>query len=330
MGSETTVIPTIIVGDGETIEQNSDGEIAVKKTYQESLAQSIAEAEIEIIQIQAALTYTPIDHDSLISDTMSDTNGYENSVDTANTTARWTGALVYARQSANGTQATGKTLSSSGAVTESQGYRFTAIGNWSIVSATKHASCTATRCRLFTDAGAVLGTASFSGTTATFSSPIALTNNTVYRIEADNSGASYTRQYLASAGYVFATTGMQFTSGSSNQAGTSDTNAYNLVSFDAQGNTNTQVVKANLGTITGIVSAVQLVLNCPNRETGDNVTFDITDGTTTLTNQVVGQKITWTGSSNPSSININLVPKSPTYTDGTPSIKTYALKIWKA
>jgi len=49
--------------------------------------QGIAENNIEIIELQANASITPIDHDTLISETFSDATGYLNLVETANTDA---------------------------------------------------------------------------------------------------------------------------------------------------------------------------------------------------------------------------------------------------
>ncbi|MBU0959709.1 MAG: hypothetical protein KKB31_07220, partial [Nanoarchaeota archaeon] len=51
------------------------------------LVREVAEHEIEIIELQANASLTPFDHDTLISDTFSDTTGYNNLVNIGNTTA---------------------------------------------------------------------------------------------------------------------------------------------------------------------------------------------------------------------------------------------------
>ena len=81
----TTVIPSRIdasATDGEYVTTTTDDKLTLgNKFFKEQ-----AETEIEIIELQANTGVTPLDHDSLVSDTFSDANGYEDSVNTGNTT----------------------------------------------------------------------------------------------------------------------------------------------------------------------------------------------------------------------------------------------------
>lgn len=71
------------------------------------------------------------------------------------------------------------------------GYRILANTDCYITSVTISTNTTATRVRVFTDAGSVLWTATIVSKDATFSPAIPLTSWVYYRIESDNSWASY-------------------------------------------------------------------------------------------------------------------------------------------
>lgn len=99
--------------------------------------------------------------------------------------------------------------------TNSFGYKITTTKACSIVSVTKSASCTATRAKILDSGGSVIDTATFSGNTATFASPVALSNATVYRVECDKSGASYS--WHTKSGSTFnSSTDFNYTAGSNN------------------------------------------------------------------------------------------------------------------
>lgn len=66
----------------------------------EELYTEIIKQELAIIELQANTEVTPIDHDTLLSDTFSDADGYKDSVDTENTTADFNVSL-YQRNNHN-------------------------------------------------------------------------------------------------------------------------------------------------------------------------------------------------------------------------------------
>lgn len=81
--------------------------------------------------------------------------------------------------------------------TEYHGYKITTNVACTLITITKHSSCTATTATLANASKASLATASFSGDNATFSYP--LTAGTTYYILANSGGASYTRRYKSSS-----------------------------------------------------------------------------------------------------------------------------------
>lgn len=93
MAGNYTVVPQTAETDDEYITKDDDG----KLTAGNQLIQDFGEHEIEIIELQANASVTPIDHESTMSDTFSDADGYNDSVNTTNTTATFS-TNKYAKQ----------------------------------------------------------------------------------------------------------------------------------------------------------------------------------------------------------------------------------------
>src|SRR5574343_850568 len=72
---------------------------------------------------------------------------------------------------------------------------------WSIKASKVVADCTPTKAYICDSSQNVLATANFSGTTATFSPPYALSDATDYFILHDADGSSYVRKYVSVSGY---------------------------------------------------------------------------------------------------------------------------------
>lgn len=166
----------------------------------------ILENTLEILQIQAANSLTATSNGSIIADIYSDTTGYKNTIDTGNTNATFA--------SGTSSEAHGQDLASSIADTSFKGVQIT-IGTTSkyLMSVTKHASCTALYAQLRDSVGTILSTASFSGNTATFTSPELMGAGMVYFITCGSNGASYTSRYKSSVGFPIAGTSLNFTNG---------------------------------------------------------------------------------------------------------------------
>jgi hypothetical protein len=71
--------------------QDGDWKLITLDVSQEvlDLATENAQQQIDIIELQANASVTPFDHDTLISDTFSDADGFKDSVNTGNTTAKF-------------------------------------------------------------------------------------------------------------------------------------------------------------------------------------------------------------------------------------------------
>lgn len=124
------------------------------------------------------------------------------------------------------------TLTTNLTVTASAWYRIQANQDLYLSVVNKNSNCTATRCRVFTDGWALLGTATFSGNIATFATPILLYRDTFYRVEADNSWANYTRRALAWPTYPQNRTNVNYNTWSVSQA--NDVWGYNIDSVETQ------------------------------------------------------------------------------------------------
>lgn len=132
------------------------------------------------------------------------------------------------------------TTSSGDADTASAWYRIYANYTSILTTVNLSASCTATRVRLFSDAGALLSTATVISNVATFS--YILVSWTYYRIEADNNGSSYTLRDWGGAWAPRNKTNINYISASLNQSATAYTgNSWNIHSIDTVGGFNNTI-----------------------------------------------------------------------------------------
>jgi len=140
----------------------------------------------------------------------------------------WSGSAWFGASLSNET--TGDTFVAAGTGAISYGYRVTALTSCYVYSIRKTPSSWATRARIYSVAGSALATASFVGNIATFSSPYQLTAGTDYRLECDNSWASY-NFWNDSTPLFPSRTNLSFTVGSFN--GNTNTGPwYNIESVD--------------------------------------------------------------------------------------------------
>ena len=335
MGINTTVIPSRIdasATDGEYVTTNDDDKLTLGSEF----FKQQAETEIEIIELQANASVTPIDHDTLVSDTFSDTTGYENTVNTGNTTAVFD-TNKYERNNSDGTEteiADGLTVSGSD-FTEKIGWLFTPSTDLIISKVQVNSVSNDDTVGIYSsDLSSTLGEATIVGVEGTFSTPISLTSGTEYFIASsmgDNSGRTVSRSVYA-APHVFAGVGTYSSSKyySGSEYITDTTNARGIRGFTQAGLTPDAVIELDLPSLSGTVIATELVLNDPNRETGDAIVYDVTDGTNTDSSLDVAEKNDLSSlTANPTKIKIHLNGKATDPTSGTPSVKTYALKLWK-
>jgi hypothetical protein len=264
MGTQTTIIPSRIdasATDNTSIDVTSQNKIRLKPEYENAnIILPIAEHELEIIELQANATLTGLTNDSLISDTTSDNNGYNNTIQTGTTTALYdsTNKKYIARKQ----EAHGVTLGSTGADTRLAGFKVTMTANATLKKITKSSNCTATKAYIYSTAGAQLATANFSSNVATFD--YSLVSGTSYYLACDSAGGSYTQSYFGSASFPYDGTYLNFVSASFYNEGWQEysTNGYNIDSLELESGTKT--VDISLGAITGSVTHTELVLNQPD------------------------------------------------------------------
>lgn len=108
------------------------------------------------------------------------------------------------------------------------GYRIYTNVSCTLISIRRKSGCTGTTAYLKTDVGnATIDSVAFSGNTATFASPIALTAGTYYRVEVSSEGATYTyKGNTTTRTYPYNNDYTNFTIGSTN--GGNNSGAYNI------------------------------------------------------------------------------------------------------
>lgn len=296
--------------------------------------ENIAEQEIEIIELQANATVTPLDHDSLVSDTFSDADGYGDTVDTANTDSLFD-TNKYSRFP-QVSETSPFTHDNNEAGTVMSGEKVTTNSAVDIISLTKESGCNATKAYIHNAGKTLIDSATFVGDVATFATPVSLTTATDYFFTVDYEGGSFTARYGGSGSatdktYLYWKESGYWNGGSWAQHQT----GYNIVSAQIAAGTSDTSVRIDLPTITGTVTHTELIVNDPDREAGDEIDYNLIDTDTTTDSDLAvdtkndlvtcdGTKITG------GQININLKGKATTPTNGYPSVKTFALKIWKS
>lgn len=177
----------------------SGGTAAVQSNNADFATQQLQQ-DISILTLQAGASATASDYDTMFIDIFSDSSGYDNTIDTgAGTTATFNTNLYENQVADGGTYANTQNISV--AVTDNGGnnkcgWRIsTANDGVKIVSITRINGCTADRGYILDASKSVLATATWSGDTATFPSPVALTKNTqYYAATGNNGGGNWTRK----------------------------------------------------------------------------------------------------------------------------------------
>lgn len=318
--------------DNDTIKLNGYGQIYVNYAPTDD---ALYEMELEIIELQANAAVTPLDHDNLVSETFSDTDGYNDLVNTGNTDATHMGDR-YGNSNAVAL-AHGVTYDTGGSVTNYRGARVTPNVPLAIKSVTKHSTSAATSCIIYDSSDNNIGSASFSGDVATFAAAVVLEKGSSYRIVVYAGGAGYTERYKT-GGVPVSGTYLDWDGGTHGAAGSwNDDNFMRCVlSVTCEDQSGGTVIEIDLPTISGEVTDTELVVNDDDtRETGDSITYDIEDTDTTAdTAQALNTKNQLT---NPDGtkitggkIKINLTPAGSPSHPTAPAVKTFCLKLWKA
>lgn len=377
-----TVIPSKVDStavDGVSIDLNSNSKLEIKQTWENNnITIPLAQQEIEIIELQATATVTPIDHDSFVSDTFSDATGYKNSVATGTTTAIFSVnkyndvKVIFADNCESGslsdkwdTSAGTIEYSSDKAKTGSKSLRLTGSGGYSCATGKNVLSITSFPTTLefyYYDTGNAqhihsCGLITSSTQELTINKTSASATNYVYRNSASatyvDTGVAFSLGWhlfkfvITSASKVDLyidntkvadqiTTMVDYSSTQPKIKIYTSSGSENYMYVDNfqvyEGNIIGQcLVDITLPTITGTVTHTELLCNCPDRETGDNVTYKLKNATQSDTSLALNTKNAVTNlTSVPTGIEINLIPKNTDPTLGTPSVKSYCLKLWKS
>jgi len=306
---------------------------------------SIIEHEIEIFELQANASITPFDHDSIISDTFSDSGGYGDSVNTGNTTATFD-TNKYKRIN-HGGQAT-DTIDS-GYSTNSQnirrGVKFSVsnVSNLTLTQVVKSSATDATTCELLdATGGTLLSSQTFSGNNATFN--YTLTAGTTYIIIAWSGYiTSYTGAYKTDSYPKSETNDITFLAGAYDNGDenpdsvdwvfpTGVNSQIGIISITTTVVSPDEYVEINLPTISGTVTDTELIIRDSDRESGDNITYKLEDASANTDEDLELETMNALTNlvSNPTILRINLIATGTSPTTGSPAVKTFALKLWKS
>jgi hypothetical protein len=271
--------------------------------------------ELEIIELQANVTVTPINHDTLISDTFNDADGFLDTVNTGNTTATYSNRYDLATinsgncETSGTNQATVKVNINCAAerVLKSVKFFYNNSTGTNVTISIKDSTETTTH---------YTNTSSYSTAeikTHTLTTPLTLSATTDYILIIENASTKVSGK---TATINNTTNGITITTvGSDKVPATPSTQfSYIQVVDESSG----EMVEIDLPTISGTVIATSLLING-----GNGTTYSLEDvGTNTDTSLSIDTKNELTNlTSNPIKLRI--------YPDAN-GVKTYCLKLWKA
>lgn len=290
----------------------------------DGISNEVIEHEIEIIELQASAAKTPFDHDTMVSDTFSDSNGYNNYVNTGNTTALFsTNKYVRRLTESNGLVVGGGIQSSFDIdmTSKKDGYisqvkvkvDSTIVGTPSIII-TNSSAVEIYNQPFSIPAGPVNTTYTFNLdpadytqflTAETFNLKITNTSNDTYRNTNTFDGLffAYTTQVVPAA----------------------DTD---MITFTKTG-TDDDIVEINLPTISGTVLSTQLITRTTSTATS-NLNYELEDSSANIdTDLVLDTKNDLVNLvSNPTILRLRL--DNTDYTELDPQVNTWCLKLWKS
>jgi hypothetical protein len=356
MTVESSVIPRSSDADNVTLEKANNA-LQIKETYESNhIIRPVAESQIDIIELQANATLTGLTHDSMISDTMNDATGYKNTVQTGTTTAAFSTNKYIAAGSSelkdSVTDGTQRIAYGHDAANKYSGATFVAGSNFTLnkidlemkymtgaptgnsvlkiyaVDGSIHPTGAALATSTNTLAHNTL-TADYAWYSFNFAG-LALTVGTTYMailVSDSATGVGAYPNYQAKNSVTGAM--MAYSADGSSWSYTAD-RALNIKTYGALASAD-GIVDISLGTISGTVTHTELVCNCPDRETGDSVTYKLKNATQEDDALALNTKNALSNlTSNPTGIEIKLTPKTGSPTAGYPSMKSYCLKIWKS
>ena len=264
-------------------------------------------------------------------DIITDADGSDNTIDTANTTALFNVSKYENRIIGGATtdHIWTNSFSQTGNWAHMGGMRFSSSTDTNLYSVTKQTSNTCTTVALrSTSGGANIATATYTGNVATFSTPVAITASTNYWVVHTETGTQHTYQ---GSGSSFPTTsnGVTFDLGLNPTTGTEDAQngGYDISSIQTIGLViNDTIVQTNAQSITANPTAHQLFCHSSIAGTGAityNISFD--GGTTWVTDQALNNKNTSVHAGSSMVLKINLDGTGAGNTSETPD---YALMLF--
>lgn len=289
---------------------------------------------IGILKLEANATLTTQDYTNIFLDVFSDANAYDNTVDTETTTATFqTNKYQNTIGASAETTAHGIAYASQDVDSGTHGLLITVNNACAITSVTKYTQCTGTRCTIsnYATPSTLMGTATFSGDVATFTTPVALTVGQTYDIAVDNSGASYTRALSGASAYPYNDTNINITDNVYNAITTpshAGDYAVSITSIATEDSSPAnKIIQTNAITVTTAQTHHQVY--CDNATAGTGtVTYDISfdNGSTWDTAQALNTKNTRAGTTGTQMIiklNTNGIGSG-----NTSNVSNYGVMLW--
>lgn len=275
-------------GDNITIDANSLGDLQISDLQQERVDDALALLAFSGLFTGLKTTNTQPDGFGVAAGNLStvDTTGGTGNTDATFDTNKYKAVFIGLPSTPHSITNPGSTGSQVG-VSFAYGEKFTCNQASYVISITKNGTCTATRARIIHSGGTTLGTATFSGDVATFSSPVLLTSGETYYALNDKSGAAFTEApSQAGLGYPVAGTDISLEAGAYNDGANHDLagEGHGLISIQtktADGTPITQTIKSvALSALDGAAGAyTQIRLHPYNfvngASGGNNLKFDV-------------------------------------------------------
>lgn len=254
------------------------------------------EIALNILVNSAAAASTLQAWDNMFVDIFTDADGTDNTINTGSSTATFD-TDKYTNVVGSQADSHGEVEGATGAATFDRGLRITTHAGVTYsagFTVTKHSSCTATHCTLWSDPTGTPANeedVAFSGDVATFSSTLAA--STTYGISCDKEGASYAPRKAGIGSWPIVGTNVDFSSGWDSVA--KDVGeAFSWVTITTETDEITSgMIETNAITIPTGVQSHQVYAHNALAGTG-SITYDISfdNGSTWITGQSLGQSNT--------------------------------------
>lgn len=328
MGGSITSIPQSAAAlvDDETLEF-SNSKIRLKN----SILLENQKQEFAILELQKYASLASQTPYTLLRDIFTDSNGYNNTV-ASNTAYYHVARMEFARTSGTTNNAHAQSQGSADAGTTNYVGIVVTCNTTSVVySVTKVASSTATDVRIYDSSNNLIGSATYSGAVAVFATPLTLQSGTKYYIANTKSG-TWTHY---NGGGVTSTYSMgNFTlrgdvQGTPPLTATESPSTYfirDIVSIQSFTENSSKTVTVTVPTMPEVV-AYELLTIDGLRQTGDSITFALSNGVDTDSGKSPESLYSWTYTTPPTTLIITLANNNASPLPYYPSIKGYVLRL---